>query len=305
MMKRIGLAIAAVALVLSACADRGAGSLGRVSEGVPPGDISSPSPELTTGPGEGEGNEGTEGEPSEPRTFTYQVWLTQGEGFLFVSRRTASFEPAVGRIALNDLLSGPSQAERGAFIGTEIPAGTELLDLNIEDGLATVDLSGEFAQGGSSLEETVRLAQVVYTITQFDTVRSVRFRIDGEPVEVFGSHGIVLDRPQTRRGYQEHLPAILVESPTIGQRVGNPVTVSGTANVFEATVSLRILNARGKEIARTFTTATCGTGCRGDYSVSVAYDVDREQPGVIEVFESSAEDGRPINVVRIPVTLTP
>jgi hypothetical protein len=81
--------------------------------------------------------------------------------------------------------------------------------------------------------------------------------------------------------------------------------VSGTANVFEATVSLRILNARGKEIARTFTTATCGTGCRGDYSVSVSYRVDREQAGVIEVFESSAEDGRPINVVRIPVTLTP
>jgi hypothetical protein len=304
-MKRIGIAIAAVALLLSACADRSAGSLGRVSDEVPPGDTSSPSPEPTKRPGKGNGDNGSQEDPSEPRTFTYQVWLTQGEGFLFVSRRTASFEPAVGRIALNDLLSGPSQAEREAFIGTEIPAGTELLDLNIEDGVATVDLSAEFAQGGSTLEETARLAQVVYTITQFETVRSVLFRIDGGVVKAFGSHGILLNRPQTRRGYQVLLPAILVESPTIGQRVDNPVTVSGTANVFEATVSLRILNARGKEIARTFTTATCGTGCRGDYSVSVAYQVDREQPGVIEVFESSAEDGRPINVVRIPVTLTP
>lgn len=302
-MKRIGMALAALALVLSACADRSAGSLGRVSDEVPPGDASSPSPEPTKGPKK-KGNKGSE-EPSEPRTFTYQVWLTQGEGFLFVSRRTAQFEPGVGRIALNDLLSGPNDAEREAFIGTEIPDGTELLGLNIEDGVATVDLSGEFAESGSSLEETVRLAQVVYTITQFDTVRSVRFRIDGEPVEVFGSHGIALDRPQTRRGYQELLPAILVESPSIGERVDNPVTVSGTANVFEATVSLRILNAGGKEIARTFTTATCGTGCRGDYSVSVSYRVDREQEGIIEVFESSAEDGRPIHVVRIPVTLTP
>jgi hypothetical protein len=302
-MKRIGIGIAALALVLSACADRSAGSLGNVSDEAPPGDSSSPSSKPTKTPGQG--NNGSSGDTSEPRTFTYQVWLTQGEGFLFVSQRRAEFEPGVGRVALNDLLSGPTDAESEAFIGTEIPDGTELLGLDIDDGVATVDLSAEFAQGGSSLEETARLAQVVYTITQFDTVRSVRFRIDGEPVDVFGSHGIVLDRPQTRRGYQELLPAILVESPSIGERVGNPVTVSGTANVFEATVSLRILNARGKEIARTFTTATCGTGCRGDYSVSVSYRVDREQSGIIEVFESSAEDGRPINVVRIPVTLTP
>jgi germination protein M len=302
-MKRIGFAIVALALLLSACAERGAGSLGRVSDEVPPGDTSSPSPEPTKTPKKG--TKGSQGDSSEPRSFTYQVWLTQGEGFLFVSERTAPFEPGVGRIALEDLLSGPNSAEREAFIGTEIPAGTELLGLDIDEGVATVDLSEEFAKSGGSLEETVRLAQVVYTITQFDTVRSVRFRIDGEPVETFGSHGIVLDRPQTRKGFQEHLPAILVENPSIGERVDNPVTVSGTANVFEATVSLRILNARGKEIARTFTTATCGTGCRGDYSVSVPYEVDREQPGVIEVFESSAEDGRPINVVRVPVTLTP
>jgi hypothetical protein len=300
-MKRMWIAIAAAALVLSACAERGAGSLGPIAGGDDGPGVSSPSPEPTEEPGQGSNGD----DPSEPRTFTYQVWLTQGEGFLFVSKRTAQFEPGVGRVALTDLLAGPSAAEDEAFIGTEIPEGTELLGLNIAGGIATVDLSGEFAESGSSLSETVRLAQIVYTITQFDTVRSVRFRVDGETVEVFGSHGIVLDRPQTRRGYQVLLPAILVESPAIGERVDNPVVVSGTANVFEATVSLRILNARGKEIARTFTTATCGTGCRGEYSVSVPYGVDREQPGIIEVFESSAEDGRPINVVRIPVTLTP
>ena len=86
---------------------------------------------------------------------------------------------------------------------------------------------------------------------------------------------------------------------------GQGRNAAGTANVFEATVSLRILDAGGKEIARTFTTATCGSGCRGDYSVSVPYRVDRPQAGTIVVFESSAKDGRPIHVVRVPVTLTP
>ena len=68
---------------------------------------------------------------------------------------------------------------------------------------------------------------------------------------------------------------------------------------------VRIGDSAGHEIARTFTTASCGTGCRGDYSVTVSYSVPRTQPGTIEVFESSAKDGQPVNVQLIPVTLAP
>jgi hypothetical protein len=81
--------------------------------------------------------------------------------------------------------------------------------------------------------------------------------------------------------------------------------VSGTADVFEATVSLRILDANGREITRTFTNATCGTGCRGTFSVSIPYSVGSFQDGTIEVFEASARDGSPLHLVRIPVILTP
>ena len=87
--------------------------------------------------------------------------------------------------------------------------------------------------------------------------------------------------------------------------MSSPVTVSGTADVFEAMVSVRVLDSTGNQIARTFTTASCGTGCRGGYSVTVSYSVPRAQPGTIEVFESSAKDGQPVNVQLIPVTLAP
>ena len=93
--------------------------------------------------------------------------------------------------------------------------------------------------------------------------------------------------------------------PARGVTVTSPVTISGTTDVFEATVSIRILDETGNVIADTFATATCGTGCRGDYSDRVRFAVDTEQPGTIEVFEVSAEDGSMIDVVRIPVTLLP
>ena len=58
-------------------------------------------------------------------------------------------------------------------------------------------------------------------------------------------------------------------------------------------------------IAQAFTTAACGTGCRGDFSTQVEVPVDAEQPGTIQVFESSARDGSMTNTVEIPVTLAP
>jgi Immunoglobulin-like domain of bacterial spore germination len=73
--------------------------------------------------------------------------------------------------------------------------------------------------------------------------------------------------------------------------------------VFEATVSLRLLDASGREIATRFTTATCGSGCRGSWSVSVPYRVGRTQRGTVQVYEVSAQDGSRQHVVNVPVML--
>lgn len=276
-MKRIGIVLVTLALAASACSAR--------TPNTQPSKTASAEPTAS------------------PAAFTHQVWFNDADGRLLLGYRTAASVPAVGRAAVLSLLEGPTSAERAQGTGTSIPVGTRLLDLNITGGIATVDLSSEFEESGGTLGERLRLAQVVFTLTQFDTVSSVSLRIGGRAIREFGSHGLVLDRPSTREDFEDLMPAIVVERPMPGDRVSSPVTVSGTANVFEATVSLRILDAAGKEIAKTFTNATCGTGCRGTYSVDVTYDVSAEQQGTIEVFVSSAKDGKPTDVVRVPVTL--
>lgn len=104
---------------------------------------------------------------------------------------------------------------------------------------------------------------------------------------------------------ENHLAPITVDEPVSGAEISSPVAISGSANVFEATVSIRILDAKGKEVAESFTTATCGTGCRGDFSERVAFEIEDRQAGAIEVYEASAEDGSQLFTVRIPVTLVP
>ena len=95
-----------------------------------------------------------------------------------------------------------------------------------------------------------RLAQVVYTLTQFSTVKSVVFQIEGETVTVFGGEGIVLDGPVGRADYDDQLPSIFVDRPAYGAALGNPGRVAGNANVFEATFRVALLDASGADARR-------------------------------------------------------
>jgi hypothetical protein len=315
-MKRLPIMIICVGLLATACGTDKAGSLGPVPDGTtrpsspapagvtrPSGSSSAPGARPTMASQSPSGQQQTPAPPVQalPREIGLQVWFTR-QGKLFVTERAVPATVGVGRAAVDGLLAGPSAAEYAAGLRSQIPAGTTLLGLRISSGIATVDLSSSFGSGAAPSTMPPRLAQVVYTLTQFPTVSGVRFEINGQGVTVIG--GVPVQSPQTRAMYRGYLPAITVRSPVIGQEVTSPVAVSGTADVFEATVSVRVLDSAGHEIARTFTTATCGTGCRGDYSVPVSYSVPRTGHGTIEVYESSAKDGRPVNVQQIPVTLS-
>lgn len=111
--------------------------------------------------------------------------------------------------AIEALLAGPSEAERSANITTSIPAGTELLDVQVsEDGdLLTLDFSEELGgPQGSELRNAV--AQIVYTATAFngDEDQQVRFQIDGQVRSVPANRGATAP-VVTRADYRDLDPA--------------------------------------------------------------------------------------------------
>jgi hypothetical protein len=213
---------------------------------------------------------------------------------------------AVARAAMNALLAGPTAAESGdRTMSSAIPDGTDLLGITIKNGIATVDLSTEFDSGGGSTSMQFRLAQVVYTLTQFSTVRSVVFQVEGETVTVFGGEGIVLDGPQARDDYYDQLPSIFVDRPAYGAAIGNPGRVAGNANVFEATFRVALIDAGGQTLIDEQVMATCGTGCRGTFDVSLGYTISKGQWGTLRAYYLSAKDGTPEDIRDYPVWLTP
>ncbi len=199
--------------------------------------------------------------------------------------RTVPKSPDTATAAMRALLAGPSAKERAAQpqIVTLIPTGSKLLGIEISRGRATIDLSAEFAsvspddawdQGAFSLRG--RLAQVVYTMTQFATVDRVSFKLEGQPVKVFRSEEIVLNKPVTRATYRDHyLPLIFVDRPAWGAALPNPGRVTGLANVFEGQFRIALLDRNDKVLADAPVLATCGTGCWGRFDVTLSYRVSR------------------------------
>jgi germination protein M len=187
---------------------------------------------------------------------------------------------------------------------TEIPAGTTLNGVSIVDGVATVDLSRDFESGGGSASMQARVAQVVYTLTQWPTVRAVSFELDGEPVEAIGGEGVPAQEV-TRADFIESVAAILVELPAAGSFAVSPLTVAGSARVYEANVSMRLEDEDGKVLVEDFATASEGAPGRGDFEKMLEFDVTEPTDAFLVVFEASANDGSETNVVRVPLRLCP
>jgi hypothetical protein len=115
----------------------------------------------------------------------------------------------------------------------------------------------------------------------------------------------VLDGPVTRDDYASTLPSIFVDRPAWGAAIGNPARITGNADVFEASFRIAILDGSGKVLTDQHAMATCGTGCRGTFDVTLQYGVAKAQYGTLRVYYGSAMDGSPQDIRDYPVWLTP
>lgn len=84
------------------------------------------------------------------------------------------------------LLAGTSSAEKNCR--TLIPAGTRLLGASVKNGIATLNLSEEFEYNQYGADGyRAQLMQLVYTATEFSTVDSVQFLVEGQRKNYIGS----------------------------------------------------------------------------------------------------------------------
>ena len=144
---------------------------------------------------------------------------------------------------------------------------------------------------------------MVFTLTQFDTVDSVTFRIDGEEVDGLGGEGIPA-ADVDRSDFTEVTPLILVTSPLPGEVVdGTSVAVAGISNTFEANVLYEVTGPDGVVLDEGFTTATAGNGTWGDFSFEASWDGSASGLATLTVFAEDMESGGRRDVYEVPLQL--
>jgi hypothetical protein len=181
----------------------------------------------------------------------------------------------VAAAALGELKQGPTADERNLGLSSEFDP--TVYGLRLSEGEATFQ--------ADELSDAA-IAQVVYTLTQFPTVKAV----------------VVNDKRYTRATLEDFTPAILVESPLPFEAVSAPLRVTGTANTFEATFEYDLLGADGAVLKHGFVTATSGSGTRGTFDFTIPFEAPNGL-GKLVVYERSAADGSKTHLVEIPLSL--
>jgi hypothetical protein len=211
--------------------------------------------------------------------------------------------------AVTALLEGLDQAELDMVpaFSTEIPEGTELLDLTVAGGDATVDLSGEFDDGGGSASMFSRLGQLTFTLTAYPDIDVVHLELDGTPVTVFSSEGIDISGGLDPEYFFDLgvMPEVFPQSPAAFEFVASPFDVAGWSRAFEATINWELYDRDGLLLADGFETTGASGPEFGVMSFDVAYSVSERQVGTLMVFEISAMDGSRINLREVPLWLEP
>jgi hypothetical protein len=180
--------------------------------------------------------------------------------------------PAVAHAALGVLADAPPEGYSSELEGADVR------NVRIDGGVAKPDW-------GDQTPSHAAAAQVVYTLTEFQSVRSVELP----------------DGKQARRAaFEDVTPPILIASPLPGDSVSSPIRVAGTASVFEATLVVELVQA-GKVLEKKTVTASTGAPYRGTFSTT--FETTATGDASVVAFAPSAADGSEQHRVEVPIRI--
>jgi hypothetical protein len=229
----------------------------------------------------------------------YYLVAFENKILLAPERHRIAKTAAPARAALEELVHGKAQDPQHT---TPFPTASKINSVSIDQGLATVDWSAEVLEASAGPEtESLGLQSAVYTLTEFTTIKKVRFTVEGKDrgpasngrmIEDWWGHVGLAGQPWVRDAAVDVLEPVTIFSPLDGAASSGTLKISGEATVFEATVTIVLRDGADKVVKKTFATATAGAPARGTFSKTITFaPPPTPQTWTLQVFEESAKDG--------------
>jgi hypothetical protein len=235
-------ALALTLLLISACTPFGSKGSGQVSPG-----------------GSSQGQQGSAPAEKPLNLAVYYVKITDKDAYLVREVHQVTYTREVAKAAMEELIKGSPSTPGAARV---LPPETNIKGISIKDGVASIDFSSDVLKANvGAAGEALGIQSIVNTLTEFPEIKQVSFLVEGkldERTKDWWGHVGLYDQPFKRDVSTVYEPAIWVTSPQPGTKIGSPLKISGSARVFEAAVSARIIDSSDKELARGYTTASEG-----------------------------------------------
>lgn len=120
------------------------------------------------------------------------LYYKDDKGFLIPVMRKIPWTEGIAKATLGALVDNPANRQdiEGVGLIPVIPANTNIIGMDIENGLCKVDFTGDFLNYSSKEEEEALVKSVVYTLTEFVTIDSVQLMVEGKVLDnlVYGTN---------------------------------------------------------------------------------------------------------------------
>lgn len=121
------------------------------------------------------------------------------DGLLFEVERRLPAVPSPMEL-LDDLIVGPTEEERDAGISSALLGSTLVVNVTVANGEATVELASN-EEGSTRNDQVLAYGQIVCTLAARESISTVRFTRDGQPVEVPRGNTKLTQDPLTADDY--------------------------------------------------------------------------------------------------------
>lgn len=110
------------------------------------------------------------------------LYYQDAQGSIVPLSRKVTGQNGIARAAVNGLIDEAINREEIEYYGVYpvLPQGTVIKGINVVDGIATIDFNSKVLNYKTGIAERNIVSSVVYTMTQFETIKGVKIWVEGK-----------------------------------------------------------------------------------------------------------------------------
>ena len=178
------------------------------------------------------------------------LYYKDSKGFIVPVMRRIPREEGAGRAAINLLVDEPGLRDDLAAIGLlpVLPAGTEVVGMSINEGLAKVDFNENILSYDTEIDERAIVQSLVYTLTEFEAIDKIQLLVDGKKMKKL-PHGTKIKEPLQRENINlsmdlqdEEIPVVVYYKGTTNGEDSFFIPVTKGVNALKADIKSALIS---------------------------------------------------------------